>query len=100
MKKLLALALAAAMSLSLAACGGGTSSQDGSGSQPDASAPDASQGEVSSAADFKVGAIYINSRDDTAGYTYAHHHGITTAMEDLGLDPATEPAIVDNVGDE
>ena len=100
MKKLLALALAAAMSLSLAACGGGTSSQDGSGSQPDASAPDASQGEVSSAADFKVGAIYINSRDDTAGYTYAHHHGITTAMEDLGLDPATQLAIVDNVAEE
>ena len=95
MKKLLALALAAAMSLSLAACGGGTSSQDGSGSQPDAS-----QGEVSSAADFKVGAIYINSRDDTAGYTYAHHHGITTAMEDLGLDPATQLAIVDNVDEE
>ena len=100
MKKLLALALAAAMSLSLVACGGGTSSQDGSGSQPDASAPDASQGEVSSAADFKVGAIYINSRDDTAGYTYAHHHGITTAMEDLGLDPATQLAIVDNVAEE
>ena len=95
MKKLLALALAAAMSLSLVACGGGTSSQDGSGSQPDAS-----QGEVSSAADFKVGAIYINSRDDTAGYTYAHHHGITTAMEDLGLDPATQLAIVDNVDEE
>ena len=88
------------MSLSLVACGGGTSSQDGSGSQPDASAPDASQGEVSSAADFKVGAIYINSRDDTAGYTYAHHHGITTAMEDLGLDPATQLAIVDNVDEE
>ena len=100
MKKLLALALAAAMSLSLAACGGGTSSQDGSGAQPDASTPDASQGEVSSAADFKVGAIYINSRDDTAGYTYAHHHGITTAMEDLGLDPATQLAIVDNVDEE
>ena len=100
MKKLLALALAAAMSLSLVACGGGTSSQDGSGSQPDASAPDASQGEVSSAADFKVGAIYINSRDDTAGYTYAHHNGITTAMKDLGLDPATQLAIVDNVAEE
>ena len=95
MKKLLALALAAAMSLSLAACGGGTSSQDGAGSQPDAS-----QGEVSAASDFKVGAIYINSRDDTAGYTYAHHHGITTAMEDLGLDPAAQLAIVDNVAEE
>ena len=100
MKKLLALALAAAMSLSLAACGGGTSSQDGSGSQPDASAPDASQGEVSSAADFKVGAIYINSRSDTAGYTYAHHHGITTAMEELGLDPDTQLAILDNVDED
>ena len=99
MKKLLALALAAAMSLSLAACGGGAGSSAGT-SQPSGSQPDASQGEQSAASDFKVGAIYINSRDDTAGYTYAHHNGITTAMEDLGLDPATQLAIVDNVAEE
>ena len=98
MKKLLALALAAAMSLSLVACGGGAGSSAGT-SQSSGSQPDASQGE-GSAADLKVGAIYINSGDDTAGYTYAHHNGITTAMKDLGLDPATQLAIVDNVAEE
>ena len=95
MKKILALALALAMSLSLAACGssgGGSSSGSGSGS---------GDGSVSTGgsdtSDFKVGAIYINSRSDTAGYTYAHHNGITTAMEELGLDPDTQLSIVDNV---
>ena len=34
-----------------------------------------------------MGAIYINSRSDTAGYTYAHHNGITKAMEALGISP-------------
>ena len=33
---------------------------------------------VDSDSDFKVGAIYINSQNDTSGYTYAHHKGITT----------------------
>lgn len=47
--------------------------------------------------DFTVGAIYINSQNDTAGYTYAHHHGIVKAMEDLGLDTSTQLKIVDNV---
>ena len=47
--------------------------------------------------DFTVGAIYINSQTDTAGYTYAHHHGIVKAMEDLGLDTSTQLKIVDNV---
>ena len=47
--------------------------------------------------DFKVGAIYINSKNDTAGYTYAHHNGITTAMKKLGLDPDTQLFIVDEV---
>ena len=42
----------------------------------------------SSASDFKVGANYINSQNDTSGYTYAHHHGITEAMKKVGLDPA------------
>ena len=55
MKKLLAMVMAVAMTLSLAACGGN-------------STPAANT-------DFKVGAIYINSKNDTAGYTYAHHNG-------------------------
>ena len=46
---------------------------------------------------LKVGAIYINSKNDTAGYTYAHHNGITTAMKQLGLDVETQLFIVDEV---
>ena len=89
-KRILALILAMGMTLGLAACGGDSSSAGSAGSgSGDASAADTS--------DFKVGAIYINSRSDTAGYTYAHHHGITTAMEELGLDPDTQLAIQDNV---
>ena len=102
MKKILALALAAAMSLSLAACGGngGTSNpgsaagSPGSASQPgaDVSAP------TDAKSDFKVGAVYITSQNDTAGYTFQHHNGITTAMKNLGLDPA-DLIVVDNVPD-
>ncbi len=44
----------------------------------------------------KVGAIYIGSQNDTAGYTFAHHNGITTAMANLGI-PAENLYIVDNV---
>ena len=76
MKKLLALLLAVIMLASFAAC-----SQAGS----------------DDAADFKVGAIYINSKNDTAGYTYAHHNGITTAMKSLGLDVEKQLVIVDEV---
>ena len=80
MKKILALILAMAMVLSMAACAAGdTGSED------------------NAAADFKVGAIYINSKNDTAGYTYAHHNGITTAMKELNLDPDTQLVIVDEV---
>lgn len=67
MKKIFALAMAAVMALSMTACG---QKDDASGS----------------AGDLKVGAIYINSKNDTAGYTYAHHNGITTAMKELGLE--------------
>ena len=77
MKKLIALLLAAVMLLSLAACGGNT----------DDSAKDT----------LKIGAIYINSKNDTAGYTYAHHNGIVTAMKNLGMDPETQLFIVDEV---
>ena len=82
MKKILAIVLALALVLSLAACGG-------------SAAP--AQTEAPAAADFKVGAIYINSKNDTAGYTFAHHNGITTAMKELGLDPETQLVIVDEV---
>ena len=78
--------------LGLAACGGGSSSSTASTGSGSTSAADPS--------DFMVGAIYINSRNDTAGYTYAHHNGITTAMEELGLDPETQLSIVDNVPEE
>lgn len=46
---------------------------------------------------IKVGAIYITSKNDTAGYTYAHHNGIVTAMELLGLDVDRQLFIMDNV---
>ena len=47
--------------------------------------------------DFKVGAIYINSQNDTSGYTFAHHKGITTAMEEMNLSVSDDLFIVDNV---
>ena len=73
MKKIIALMMALVLVLGLAACGG------------------------AEADTFKVGAIYINSKNDTAGYTFAHHNGITTAMKELGMDPATQLVIVDEV---
>ena len=82
MKKILALLLAVVMVLGLAACGGNTETKE--------EAPAAS-------ADLKVGAIYINSKNDTAGYTFAHHNGITTAMKELGLNVDTQLVIVDEV---
>ena len=91
-KRILAFVLALGMVLGLAACGGDSSSAGSAGS--------GSTGDGSAAADpanFKVGAIYINKKSDTAGYTYAHNHGITTAMEELGLDPDTQLVVVDEV---
>ena len=101
MKKILALALAAAMSLSLAACGNNSGST--SPDNPPASNPGSASGAgvstpVDSTSDFKVGAVYITSQNDTAGYTFQHHNGITTAMKSLGLDPA-DLIVVDNVPD-
>ncbi len=87
MKKILALVLALAMVLGLAACGS-SGSGNGSGSQ---------SGSQTSNSDFKVGAIYINKKSDTAGYTYAHHTGITKAMKELGMDPEKQLVIVDQV---
>ncbi len=75
MKKIIALLMACLMILSMAAC-----------------AP--ADNDVS---DIKVGAIYINSKNDTAGYTFAHHNGITTAMKNLGMDVEKQLVIVDEV---
>ena len=100
MKKILALALAMAMSLSLAACGGGDkggSSAAGPGSDGSSSAAPGGDSSGSSSS-IKVGAIYITSQNDVAGYTFQHHNGITTAMKSLGLDPA-DLIVVDNVPD-
>ncbi len=91
MKKIIALLMAAVMVLSLAACGGVQGGQSTEGTQGEGT-----QGEQTNA-DFKVGAIYINSKNDTAGYTFAHHSGITAAMEKLGMDTATQLVIVDEV---
>ena len=85
MKKIIALLMAMVLVLGLAACGGNTEPTGTAGNDAD------------SAADFKVGAIYINSKNDTAGYTFAHHSGITAAMEALGMDTETQLFIVDEV---
>lgn len=86
-KRILALMLAFVMVLGLAACG----SSNNEGSSNDGS---------NDSKDFKVGAIYINSKNDTAGYTYAHHNGITTAMKELGLDVDTQLVIQDEVDED
>ncbi len=109
MKKFLALVMAAALTQSLAACGGGNTSTPAA-STPAASTPAASTPAAPAAStpnepantvsDFKVGAIYINSKSDTAGYTYAHHNGITKAMQELGMDVDKQLVIVDNVPDD
>ncbi len=85
MKKLLALVLALTLALGLVACGQKT------GDDPNPNSGDA---------EFKVGAIYINSQNDTAGYTFQHHSGITKAMENLGMDTSTQLLIVDNVAED
>ena len=97
MKKFLALVMAAAMTLSLAACGGKGSSSSSAGSTSGSVSGSAG---TAANADFKVGAIYINSKNDTAGYTFAHHNGITTAMKELGMDVNTQLAIVDEVSED
>ena len=95
MKKIIALLMAAAMVLSLAACGGKTEAPAETQAAQNAAAE--APAETAAASDFKVGAIYINSKNDTAGYTFAHHNGITTAMKELGLDTETQLVIVDEV---
>jgi basic membrane protein A len=101
MKKLLALVVAAAMTISLAACGSSSTSSSASSAAASTGSTSGSTPTTSTDnSDFKVGAIYINSKNDTAGYTYAHHNGITTAMKDLGLDVDTQLVIVDEVSED
>lgn len=84
MKKLIALFLAAMLLFSFAACNTDSGNEDNNGNE-------------ATIKDLKVGAIYINSKSDTAGYTFAHHNGITTAMKKLGMDVEKQLFIVDNV---
>lgn len=101
MKKFLSVLLTAAMLLTFCAlftgCGTKAASSDAASTGASSDAGAASQTETG---DFKVGAIYINSKNDTAGYTYAHHKGLTTAMKALGLDPDKDLVIVDNVAED
>ena len=89
MKKILALVMAMVLVLGLVACGetgnGGTAGNAGANE------------EGLTAQTLKVGAIYINSKNDTAGYTFAHHSGITGAMKKLGMDTEKQLFIVDEV---
>ena len=59
MKKILSLVMSMAMVLSLAACGGSASTSTDASTSAGASVS-------TEASDFKVGAIYINSKNDTA----------------------------------
>ena len=93
MKKIIALLMAMVLVLSLAACG----AKEEAPAETNAAEAPAAEAPAAAAADFKVGAIYINSKNDTAGYTFAHHNGITTAMKELGLDTETQLVIVDEV---
>ena len=87
MKKLISMLVTAALAVtSVFALAGCNSANGGNGSNGG-----------DKASNFKVGAIYINSQYDTSGYTYAHHHGITEGMKKIGLDPAKDLYIVDNV---
>ena len=86
MKRLLALVLVALTVLSIVGCAG-TGTNNGTTNTGD---------NGSAAADLKIGAIYINSKNDTAGYTFAHHNGITGAMKKLNI-PESQLFIVDEV---
>ncbi|MBE6980403.1 MAG: BMP family ABC transporter substrate-binding protein [Ruminococcaceae bacterium] len=95
MKKIIALLMAMVLVLGLTACGNNAAAPEAP--EADAPAADAPAADAPAAGDFKVGAIYINSKNDTAGYTFAHHNGITTAMKELGLNVDTQLVIVDEV---
>ncbi len=101
MKKIIALLLAVVMVLGLAACGQAPAeNNDTTGAAVDttgAAGTDTTGAVAGDYSDIKVGAIYINSKNDTAGYTFAHHNGITTAMKELGMDVESQLFIVDEV---
>ena len=97
MKKLFALLMALTMVLSLAACGKAADTTDKTTGNDAVVEDNTATDSKEETADFKVGAIYINSKNDTAGYTFAHHNGITTAMKELGLNVDTQLVIVDEV---
>ena len=86
MKKLLSLIVASVVMCAALFTGCGTASSESNAEAGGAGA-----------SDFIVGAIYINSQNDNAGYTYAHHQGIVKAMEALGLNTETNLKIRDNV---
>ncbi len=91
MKKVLSLVLVLVMCLSMSLM---FSSCDSTNDGPNSS------GSGNNSSSFKVGAIYINSRSDTSGYTYAHHTGIVTAMESLGLSAETDLFVLDNIDED
>ena len=99
MKKIIALLLALVMVLGLAACGETaapeTTPAATEGTEATAEATEGT--EAAGLADLTVGAIYITSKNDTAGYTFAHHNGIVTAMKELGMDPETQLVIQDEI---
>ena len=89
MKKLIALLLAAVLVLGLVACGTTGNNEETNNGE--------TNGNADATTELKVGAIYINSKNDTAGYTFAHHSGIVKAMKTLGLNPDTQLLIRDEV---
>ncbi len=100
--KILSLLLAVMLVGTLFACGGkkndkktGSDNQNTSASQDDKKDDNTS----ANASAIKVGAIYINSQADTAGYTFAHHNGITTAMKNLNIS-LDNLYIIDNVAED
>ena len=82
MKKVWAVLMAVMLLLSLSACAGGQG-----GTSTDITAEN-----------IKVGVIHITSKNDTAGYTYAHQSGVLAMQKELGLKDS-QLVIIDNVDD-
>lgn len=102
MKKFVSiLAVLALVVCILAGCGsktaGSSTTETSSAAASSAASAESTADTETASTDFKVGAIYINSKNDTSGYTYAHNHGIVTAMQELGLDTEKNLVIVDEV---